>query len=715
MVLLASLSGTVTIDADTDTTLLGYVEITEPVDTFDLELTLDALPFIAAAQRFQRLGVRVRVDRGDGVMLTMPDAAVGDALVIDESADNYGDRLEFRLAGSKFSPFSRGLLRSMARVLVYFTYGSPRNEYSAQVFEGYLIAAPFDVQAPNASVTALDASAQFVETRAKDYTLAPDSGKSRLAVTRELLTLGGFPIGALEFIGDGGTVNKPFTLGDRTILDFLRDYLAILDLEIGFENGLFVARRYDAELPPVAELTPAQLIAGAALDTPGALSPNILGVVAVSSTRKEPSGFRTEEESVITTGPYAPVQYATEQDDGDLTENPGGSVEAIRTISEVTTRTTYFGSLDLMTEETEKGWYAERAAGGILNGTGGSESEDYEVTAIPGTVFIFPDGSTRSRYQEIYQVTRHMRRVKTLDDDNNVVGVREERSYFRFFRAAPFTVELLSGELRDIPAGSVGPAMPINDEGHGVEFQAEQFGTPGGTIDGAPSELTVTTFTLNDDGTIREEKTEEGFHDLVSAIRRQNDAHGFGIDNRVYLNTSTERNTSGDPDDFLPFRGRRTTVKRYRQLDEDRYTITESVSVRGGPPTVKTSTITGSLPRPERADAETTSQEIRATVRDEERIALAGIEIEDIEQNEFIETDEEARFYAAVRARRASAITLRAEMAIEALIHKWKMLTVRIPGASIDGLKFWVRSVRRDAATFRQSIVAEYYPPDIEP
>lgn len=695
-VLLVSFGGTLAVTDGALASQPGTIEITDdaPIITLDV----DQRAAVAFAQRFQRLGARVDLGRGDGILNTLPDREIGDVLRIEEDVDRYGDVLTVKLLGERFSPFARRILQAKTELDVYLVTGSPQNEFSAKVFTGFVTEGPYDVQAPSATVTALDAAGLYAERRARDWSLPPNSGRERLDIAIELLGIGEIPIRSLDI--PAGVVNKPHTLGDRPILDFLRDFLGVLGVEIGFENGGFVARRYDANLPPVLELNPSNLFPQLTIDAPKPLDPNILGVVSTSSTRTDLGGYVTEPPlSVVVVGPYAPDTAVQKIVGGVVTETGVSPVSQVQVISESITTITKLGNVAVRTEKVERGWMAERAAGAQVEAVVESP-EALTIGPVPGTVWVYSDGSTRAIYQETFRDLTHSVQTKELDSQNRVIRVREERDRWKRYLRSIFQV-----------GAAIGDPVPISDDGQGMQFPTEVFGMPFGLP--RPTEVDETVYELNDDGEIITETKTERFHDLPAETRHTTGAHAYGTDQRTYRVTGVEGIISV-ADEVLPWRGLRVTTKRYESIDEDSYRVIESVRVGNDAPTVTTSDpITGSLPRPEKAEPLTSTQEIRATFEDRDRIALAGEEIEDIEHNEFIETSEEAEVYARHRARMASARILNCTMPIESLCHKWRLVRVNIPNASIDGLTFEIRKVSRDAASFSQGITANHYAPGI--
>lgn len=710
--ILAELGGTLTVTADYSPFLLGDVVVldeTAPVIT----ITVTDPAGIAAAQRFQRLGVRVDYDRGDGTYQSFPDRMLAAGFTIEESASRIGDQLSFSLSGPQFAPLARGLLRANTGIRAYLTYGSPLYEYLALVFSGVVMQAPYTMLPPTADVVCLDAAGRYARRLAKTYNLPPNSGKTRGQMVRELLAIGDIPAGDLDLgENDGGILLKPVALGDRPILVYLPDALAVIGAEIGFENDLLVARRYDPLQPPVVELHAGNLLVTPTLTQPETLAANVIGVVAAATTYTEANGDVTDERSVITTGPYAPQRYEYRQDDGVLTENPGSGfgAEIDQVISETIYRTRKRGSLVIGEEEIERGWYAERAAGSEIKRVGNFPVDGvwpHEIRAVGGTVYIYTDGSTRARFEEQFRDIRRRVLKKELDADQNVVQKREERYRFHMFTKALFSVDLHSGVLVDEPPENW---TWLTDEGHGADTATEVFAERG------PMEITITDYELADDGTIAAEVVREYTHGTGRAIFRRIGAWGYGIENRVYTNRGEEDKRLSWPTngggETSAFANVLTTTTRYRVLGEDTFEKSVSVSLNGAPPTVTDyPPETGAPPFPEHVEPIATTQEIRYGVDDEERIALAGERIEDIEHNEFVQSREEAITYARIRARKAAALKLSCEMPIEGLVHKWRMLRVNLPGTSIHGKRFYVRSVTRDAERFAQTVEAEWYPP----
>lgn len=688
MTILAELTGTVTVTDDGSSFVLGDVEITD-AGTFWFVVNVDERASVAFAQRFQQHGVRVTIDRGDGVMVPVRDRELGRVLKIEESADSYGDTLTFQLVGERFSPFSdRTNFRAKRKVEVHTVTGTVAHPFRAKVFTGWIVSTSWETQPPTLTVTCMDAAALYATKRAPDYSLEPNSGKSRLQIGLELLAVGGIPVGYVDLGGDGGVFNKPVVPGEQPILDYVRDFWGVLGVVIGFEHGLLCARRYSSSLPAVLELHAGNLCAPVAVDSPALLEPNVLGVVAVAFDRVDINGLRTgAEESVITVGPYAPLVGDGVTSDGTRT----------RVISEVLTRTTYLGTLATRVVQEEFGWYARRAASNQIRVLEFAETQDpddpvgYKILPSSLPFWTYADGSTRGDPSEQYQLLHRSVTAKSVDADYNVIGIREEQYDHLFIRKALWIVAAGEDVLDASPTY-------INDDGDGILYGREVIGTTEGS--GAlPNLLRETSITLNPDGTIKEEVIVESSYGIGQQRRRATSAYGYGLDATTYTHQSQE--TWGP---------RRTITRRYRAIGEDGYEVVERTVAEGQQPRTVVSTLTGAPPRPDRAEPETSAQEIRSEFADYERIALAGEEISDVQHNEFVQDSAEAAAYARHLARRAGARVLRCDVPVEGVAHKLRIVRVNLPNASIDGERFYVWTVGRDFATFRESISAENYP-----
>jgi len=709
---LATNEGTVTVTGNP--TAFARFDVEKTVSNpFAIDLTPDRSAQVAAAQRYSRLGVKVELQRPDGVWMTLPDREVGNVCTIEEDADTFGDRLTIQLVGPRFSPFSRALLRAMTGVRITYVIGSPLHEHRQQVFSGFVASATFSTNPPAATVICLDEAGRHAMKKLPDFSVAPSSGRTRMSIVTEMLTQADIPH-ALDFGGgDGGTVTKPVVPGDRPVLEFIREYLWVIGLEIGFENNILVSRPFGLDRPPTLELTPANLIPPADLTSPETLSPNVLGVVSVSYTPVAGEGGEvTTPEEVLTVAPYAAKVYTQLQTgDGTLIANPGPFQSASpQLISRILTNTTKRGNVETRYEQTEEEFYAKR---GTRNTIVEDEESSLGYVIEPDAGFIFEDGSTRAVPSESFQLVRRTLRTADLTMINGLSAVdpafnvwvtrRIERRYqHRFFRLSLWNVswsptEVTETLLRD--------NAKISDDGQAVEDGYETLGKYGA------EEETETEYEINADGTLASETVTERFHSIGAPRFRSDGARGYGVDNREYTDRDAE--VIGPTNAHA---GWRKTVKRYSLIkgDEDRYRTTETLTDSDGKgPEVKTTTAVGSLPRVERVDAATSSQEIRAEAVDAERVALAGQEINSTVHNEWIENEAEARTLAIILAKQAGAIRIECDMPIETLLHKGRTVQVSVPNAAISDRIFHVRAVSRNAADFTQRVRAEIYPAQI--
>lgn len=704
MTILATIEGTLTVAADATPTVPFDLYVTDP-DAFFFTLNVTERAAIAASQRHSALGIGLTYTTPDGTEIPFPDREIAAEFTISEDAERFGDIMTFKVCGERFSPFGSTLLRHRGNVKAEFVYGFGASEYRKQVFNGYVVDAPFEDPPPCARVTCFDAAAKYAERRAKDWILPANSNRTRLDITLELLGIGGISPGALNAGADGGgRINKAYAIGDETICSWLQKFWRVRGREVGFIDDLFVIVAYDPSAPSVATISAANTIPPYSLSAPDALAANVLGVVSVAISRTD---TLTPGAPVITrttvSAPYAPLtNVGTQNLDGTITPSGAVSTPRFQTISDLTTSSTKLGSVEIRYEEEEKTMYARQAAKfklvSTLSHVDPNVAPYFELKPV-FEALIFPDGSARSQPQETLQTTRRLVRTKTLDANNNVIQIREERRPLHVFTEALFKVGTWGGTFPltiDVPIGEGGTDPYVTADGNG--FLGEFAELPGGL--GQPIELAVTDFFLTSDGAIQEERLTETFPTIgLPAIRRE-DVFGYGVDQRKYSSQSSETRT-----------GVRVTRKIYARVDEDRYRATTSVLDDGATaPRVTTQEVIGALPRPERAEHPSTSQEIRALVADQERITYAnGERIEVVEHNEFIQNDDEAAVYARYIAMLASAIRMQFTMPIEAQVHKWKTLTVSQPGSAMDGARFYVRKIDRDGAAFSQTVIAECY------
>lgn len=680
--------------------------LVEDPDAWYADLTITQRAAVAAAERAQRLGVTIRIDRGDGVMVAVADRAIPAMFTIEESTDSFGDTFTFQLSGHQYSPFARASLRRRLAVSADLVYGSPANEYRKRVFDGFIVDHTFSGQPPVATITCADAAGLYAERRLKDYVIPANSGRQRMDIVTEVLTLAGIPFSIPD--GGGGVINKPYAIGDEAVCSWVRNFLRVIGCEVGFIANVFQVVRWTPDLPPVLTLSPRNIIPPYDLKCPTTLDANVIGVVAVSVTHTDEltgrEGITTLSE---TRAPYAPATAEFQIVAGAPAATGATSSEETQIIARTRTSTSYLGNLEVRYEQTDETMYAVAAALTEIRATG---DETYEQR-YRDSVYIFPDGSTRRELREHLQITRKTIRTKELDGEKRVIRTRETRFGFRNFRRRLFDVLLSLGELYDHPPEEW---TAVTDDGEGSAYGSERIGAQPFWTDvytgQIPDEIVTTDINIAADGTIESEVTTEQFYDIGPPLTRRDGAHGYGLDtsNRKYASHESDAGEVPTPGIY---NGRKVATKSYRTLSEDRYLVTESVRVGSGIPTVTTSEVSGSIPRPEHAEPTTSSQEIRSIVKDGERIAYAGEEIEATEHNEFIQNQAEADFFCRYVAWEKSAIVGTFAMPVESQVHKWKSLIVNVPQSAISNELMFVRAVRRDAVTFSQSVTLARYSP----
>lgn len=710
MPVLASVGATITTSEAAGIVASASVDLAIENDDFEIRLTLDHSAQLAAAESFQRVGLRVEIDMGAGLEV-IPDNDLGIDVSITESLDEFADQLTFTLVGERYSPLARSVTRSKRPVVVSVIYGSPGNEFLARVFSGFITSAIYTVQPPTAAVTALDAAGMYATRKAKDYSVEPNSNRTRLSILHDLLSITSIPIREIDIGGDGGTISKPINPGDAEILSFIRDWLGPTGAEIGFEDGGFVARRYRPADAVTMDLGPADLCAPFTIVPPATMVATTVTVVSVKFVTVSEDGFRTEEEEVVTTAPYSRQQWVTRQTtEGSLLVNPFGQPPTtVQVVSRVVTRTTYLGNTALRVEQTEWGFYAPKAARLRINDHDGG-------TISPLDAYLYPDGSWRAEPQESFRRIRKQVTIKELDGDQNIVKTTVQNYFFHFLRKAIYQV---SGTGLGDTADTIIAATPLLEDGGGVLFDREYMGLlivdNGTEVEGGvaaqvltlrPDQFTITELTLNADQAITSQVVTERHFDIgLPRSKAQVGSFAYGIENRLYTDRPYE-GSLGTSDEYGGFQVVRTG---YRETGEDSFQSTEQTTVNGGAPKTKVTSASGSLPRPEKVAPKSASQEINATMIDGLRVSMNGETVIAL-HNEYIENASEASTLATVELRKLSGMDFTFDMPIEGLLHKWKTVTMTYPLASVLGLRLHVRKITRNFSRFRQTVTAFFYP-----
>lgn len=681
----------------------GLVEITTD-DPPLFTLTVDNAAVLAAGATSARIGVRIQIDLGAGLEV-VPDADIGFDVTITESEDGWGDQLQFSLLGPRWSPHRTSLARAKRAVVVSAIYGSLGSEILRRMFTGVVTEANYVTEPAALNITALDAAGAYVTRKLKDYVIQAKSGRTRLDITVEMLTLAGIPIRTLQLPnGDGGRVQKPVAPGDTEVVAFLRDWLAPCGVVIGFIDGGFVAIPFGRTNAATADLFDCDVCPGLQIGLPSTTAATDVVVVAVGVEGADGDDglavVSDPPDTVETFDTYAPM-HATVIIANDGTHIPVFTDQpAAREmlVSRATTKITRKGSTIIHQDQVEEGWYAVAGARSQIN-IDGSITPYFSIFEQR---YIFPDGSVRADYQEAFRVVRRTIADRTPDADGNIVHTIERRYFYHFLREAIYQVEIGEGGLVDT---IIHENVPILDDGSGVIYGREVIGLAGVifglTVQQADSE-TETTITLDTDGSIKAELTVERFYDIGQVRGKgSNGAYGYGIENRQYATLISEQ-----------FVGRRTTRKTYRAIDETTYEASVSETTNGGPARTTITRGEGSRPRPEKIEAVTKAHEISARVADGLRQSMNG-EIELAINNEYAENADDARRITIVQLQRLSAWPHTFDMPFDGLIHKWQTIYLTRPEHGLNHVRLWVTGVVRNLIGYRQTVTALLIPSEI--
>lgn len=657
---------------------------------------------LAAAAPAAQIAVRLAVDLGSG-LVTLPASEPPAELTIRESADEIGDTLRFQLAGPNWNPHVRAFGRGLSKVEAHIGYGEPGAVFFAKVFTGYVAEAPYSFSPPVLSVLAIDGSIKHRYKRLKDFAVDADSGRTRLSILQEMLSLAEIPARVDLGRNSGGTVNKPVTPGEAYILEYIRDWLSVLDVEIGFVDDVLVIQRFDPSGITVATMTPSNVERGGLSTTPPAsLAANKVVAKAIRYERSLPDGESSETTVVETIMPYAQQSWVIQQQSGADSVNPNPQPSAtMRVVSRITTKNTRRGTLVVRTEQTEEAIYSRIRSRLTFVTPAGTVSE------VNG-VYQYPDGTWRRDPTERLMPIRHNVVEKKLDDELRVVEVIERDYHYRFHARALYEVDG-SGESAEDVVISQGN-VPLLEDGQGVVESVEMIGGIDylGSAPMVPDRYTKTTYELDEDGLIASEEVIERYPSKgVPRSAKTDGTFAYGLSEREYMSKPNELVQSivaGVP----LYHGLTITRRSYRDLSEDEFETVETTIENGNPVTVRTRG-TGTRPAPERVEPETITQALEAAAVDEERVMLS-YEIESFAHNEYIESRGEALAVADAELRRLSAISFAISMPLEGLIHKWKWVTLNLPLFGLNNMRLYVREVERNFGRFRQTVKADFYP-----
>lgn len=681
---------------------VAHVEM-ENGTTLRIDLEVNRRAYLAGIAPAVQVSARVEIDHGAG-FAALPAADPAVALNIRESTEDLADTLQFQLVGRKWNPATRAFGRALTPVRVFLGIGAPGARYFEKVFDGHVVQSSFTFDPPVLSVMLLDGAAPHRFKRLKDYSVPADSGRTRLSILTEMLALAEIPTRSISLPGgDGGKVTKPVTPGDAFILEFIRDWLSVCDVEIGFIGGGLYVAPFNVDAAVSGDLYPRDIVRGSMTFTPTQpLSANRIIVAAVKSITIDPNGEETTRELEVTTALYATQAWVEDQLGG---LGPGPSAAVIQIVSRIETLTTRRGTLVVRRDQKEEAMYAPGAAR-LQYAAVFTPGEGWEYATEPleeAQVFRYPDDSWHAEPRESLRTVRRSIDTATTNAGGWVIARRLANYFWHFVAQAIFGVEA-GVSLEDIPRF---PLIPILEDGEGLLKYREVIGFD--NADPAynrPDALTDITYEIDADGYIDAEVKTERFYSKGNPKSKTSDmAWVYGVDNRQYRDRPAE--FSPELDD--PYGGTRVTRSTHRQLGEDDYESVTRVVENGGAPKTTTATGTGARPQTDRIEAETTSQELRAQVDDSTQQALAYV-IEEFAHNEYIENRDEAERVAAMVMRAKSAWRFVFTLPLNQQVHKFKWYRVWRPKDGLYGMRLYVQMVERTVGSFVQTVTADYFP-----
>lgn len=664
----------------------------------------------SAGEPFRRIGVKVEIDSGAGFAEIDLDE-LGAHLSIEEDLDNItgGDRLSFTLLGPDYSPVSSNLLRGRRPVRVTGILDAGGGERSEiVVFNGFTHEAGFDLYPPVSRVTAFDTGSKFSETLIS-WNEDPGHGKTRKDLLVDICTEYGIALGEIDLGPFGKTeLQKPISVAEVPILEFLTEWLSPCDVRIWFSGGKFNAVRYRSGDTVERTISAAQLcVDGGAINPPDIQRPTKVTVTASSYQSLDPTGTRTAVTIESVTREYTRQRSVAKMavGTGTVTEDNGGDGDVTgdpqtMETSRIITRRTFQGSLLVRSDVEEWGWYARRVAARQVSVLGVVEP----LAGLWGeSVYQYADGSWRAEPSERWRPIRQTIVSKALDADNYVVSERGEAFFYRWIRASHATIDISGDESQRV-------SRPITEQGETLVAAGEQWwGNYGEGPFTDPHESTVTKFSRDGEGFLTKVTTETSAQSAGALMGSTKlNAKVYGVETKSYYKENRER-----------VRLVSTLTETYEQLDDSLYVLTEVETLSEGGPgggdytERRSRDVIGVGPRAEKLEPQEVSEEYRISSTDSVREPLNG-EISVYLHNEYCENESELTNVAEAALREAAAIEFQLEIPFDWATHKGQWVQVVIPDVGLDH-KAYVSSVVKVISPdgFRQRLTCMHYPAEV--
>jgi hypothetical protein len=361
-----------------------------------------------SADSWRQLGVRVEMDKGDGVLFPLTQSERTPSLSITGSLDGYGVReVTFGKIPNESPLRSRVGAR---RVKVTGVRGTTGGYREWPLFDGTLRDASHEVFPPIGGFSAQDSTAL---NEPLFYTLPARSYTSRRAVIADICARYGIPVGTFTFLDAGNVggytvkgINEP---GDRTVLSFLAEYLIPTTCRAYWRDGALSIRHFNPSDTPVKPLTWSDIRSIRPIP-PAANAANTVRLASEIYPYVGPDVTGTTIVETTTAAAYTTVVATHRQNrlTGAITAL-GLTGTALGTRVATRTTTVYSGgTITTQTVETY-GAYAPKACNKKLNADGSTRyNEDFDV-------YLFPDGSWRTVQEESWQVISKTVKSRVFD------------------------------------------------------------------------------------------------------------------------------------------------------------------------------------------------------------------------------------------------------------------------------------------------------------
>lgn len=658
-----------------------------------------------ATSAVRKIGVKVEMDLGDGVLTAIPAKDLGPTINLSDSLDGYGvQTCDFERFGDEQSPIKSSMLRRMGAVRLTGYRGTNGAIGSRPLFDGFIRQGSFSPYPPVGRIDCLDTALTFLD-KPFIYSLAQGSHLSREEVLLDMCADHGVPVGTWDLpIADGFRGGKLFKGieegGETNFMGFLVEWLIPIGCKPQMRDGKLNIARFSTDADPIRTLTCGD-IRSLSCEPPTTNGPNAVSMSSSIFDYTGPEGLRTlppvikeETSQMLLTSAINRQNKA----DGTITAiTPNVTIGHMISSKTITTSTLNGGTLVAEVVD-EYGWYAPLASRYKQDAAGAvSWNPDFDV-------FQYPDGSWRTTQQPDFQKIRTRTLTRTFDDEGLLAT--ETRQIYQYTG-----VETFRGSLELATGAELYVVTYINEDGSawgdGKEILINETNTT------SVADRQLITFVESGNKTIFAQVANPGGAYTGSAI------YHFG---------PTGAKRYGRLIGSNQFYGR--IVTSYTPIDESSHRVSVSSAPGAIPPyfpesvqnlgTSSERVEPGAIPAlRELLTAFQVAQAATVTIYDDVKIAMSrGTTVIDGRQNDYCETDGELRTAAFEALREIDHLVVNIEMDFDMIIESGKVIALTgHPKFNYETVKLLV--VQRDislnlvTAENSQSLTCRYYPPEL--